>query len=145
MTRGLFALLLAALSVPALAGIEVTDARTGTPLPGTDVMAGYLTARNTGDRTVAITGASSAAFRDVELHRSMNNDGISTMKPVPRLVVPPGRAAILAPGGYHLMMFTPAPRPSRGDTLDLVLHTDQGDVPVSMQVVDRAQLIPADD
>lgn len=140
--RSLGACLLALMSLPAVAaGLQVDAARTAPPLPGTTVMAGYLTLTNDGERAVTVGGASSPDFARLSLHRSVERDGQARMEPVEALTVDPGGRAVLEPGGLHLMMFEPAPRPSVGDTVSVRLHTDAGDVSTRMSVVERAELM----
>ena len=73
-------------------------------LPGDLPAAGYLTLRNTGDTEIALTGASSASYRQIMVHLSAGVGGMSGMVPVARLPVPAHGTVTLAPGGYHLML-----------------------------------------
>ncbi len=63
----------------------------------------YLTVTDTGapDRLV---GASSPVAARVELHQSATANGVATMRSVDAVPVAPGTPAVLAPGGYHLML-----------------------------------------
>ena len=71
--------------------------------PGLPTGVAYLTLRATAaDR---LTGASSPKAGRVSLHHSVMKDGVMSMQAVPDgLELPPGRAVVLAPGGYHLML-----------------------------------------
>ncbi|MEX0606760.1 MAG: copper chaperone PCu(A)C, partial [Halofilum sp. (in: g-proteobacteria)] len=131
--------------LPALAGeLRISDARTPPPLPGTSMMAGYLTLTNKGDRPVTVTGATSATSADfarVSVHRSIEEDGQSRMEPVPELTVDPGEQAAFEPGGLHLMLFEPADKPEPGDAMNVTLQTDTGTLDVVLQVIDRSELL----
>ena len=96
---------LAALLVafPAFAqGIDVAHAWSRPAMVGR-VGVAYLTITDNGAPDQLI-GASSPIAARVELHQSMVEHGVATMRPVPALAVAPGKPAVLAPGGYHFML-----------------------------------------
>lgn len=71
---------------------------------GAKIGGGFLTVKNNGaaaDRLVAV----SVPFADkVEIHESLEEDGVAKMRPVEGGVeIKPGETAELAPGGKHLM------------------------------------------
>jgi len=74
---------------------------------GMPMMAGFARIENACTRPVTITGADSPAFEGAELHESSLVDGVSRMRPVPELRIAPGDAAVLEPGGKHLMLMRP--------------------------------------
>lgn len=78
-------------------------------LPGDLPLAGYFTLHNNGTTPVKLTGATSPAFKRIELHRSMTMHGMDEMKPVKTAVAPAKSALTFAPGGYHLMMWRSRP------------------------------------
>jgi len=121
--------------------VRVERARTGEPLPGVAMMAGYLTLTNAGTATIELRGASSDAFDRIEIHRTIVEDGQARMEPVDAIAIDPGERLRLEPGGLHLMMFRPQRVPQVGDTMSIVLHTDSGPIHVRMDVVDRATLL----
>lgn len=136
------ACLLALVALPAgAADLRVEDARAAPPLPGTAMMAGYLTLVNAGDEPVSVRDASSPAFARISLHRSIEEDGQSRMEAVETLTVDAGERVAFEPGGLHLMMFEPDGRPEVRDALALELQTDVGPVAVEMRVIDRADLL----
>jgi hypothetical protein len=71
-----------------------------------------------------ITGASSPDFDTAELHRTVVEDGVARMLPVPELTIPAGGSVLLEPGGLHLMLFDPVQPLQQGDSVTLVLHRD---------------------
>lgn len=142
MSRAFWALLLALATTPAIAGdLRVSGARASAPLPGTSVMAGYLELRNAGGEAVVVRGAESRTFDRLSLHRTVESDGQTRMEPVEALTIEPGERVALEPGGLHLMMFEPEPRPSAGDRVRLRLLTSAGPLGVDMRVVERAELL----
>lgn len=71
------------------------------------MMAGFGRIRNDCAEPATVVAASSPAFASVELHRTQVVDGVSRMRHVPELRIAPGEAAVLEPGGLHLMLMRP--------------------------------------
>lgn len=142
MRRLIAACALAWIALPALAAdLRVEQARTAPPLPGTGMMAGYLTLVNDGATSVTVRGATSPAFARISLHRSIEQDGQSRMEAVETLAVAAGERVVFEPGGLHLMMFEPGGEPRVGDSLPLELQTDAGTVDAQLRVIERAELL----
>jgi copper(I)-binding protein len=77
-------------------------------LPGGMPMhAGFGRIDNRCPMPVSIVSASSPAYGSVELHESKLIDGVSRMREVPELRIGPDGAAVLQPGGLHLMLMQP--------------------------------------
>lgn len=72
------------------------------------MMAGFGRIVNRCPTPVTIISARSPSFGSVELHETRVVDGISRMRPVPQLRLAPDGAAVLKPGGMHLMLMRPA-------------------------------------
>lgn len=81
------------------------------------MLAGFGRIDNDCHIPLAITGASSPAFGEVSVHETTRVDDISRMRAVPELVVPAGEAAVLEPGGLHLMLADPRAPLAPGDTV----------------------------
>ncbi len=88
--------------------------------------AGFGTISNACNTPVTVIGARSPGFGDASLHQSEIVDGISRMRPVDRLTVPPGGSVELEPGGLHLMLMQPAVPLSEGATVDIELALEDG-------------------
>jgi copper(I)-binding protein len=71
------------------------------------MMAGFGRIENPCAGPVTIVGASSPAFGDVSLHETRVVEGVSRMRHLPELRIAPEGAAILKPGGLHLMLMQP--------------------------------------
>ncbi|MDP4789983.1 MAG: copper chaperone PCu(A)C, partial [Haliea sp.] len=65
--------------------------------------AAYLTVRNTGAEVLAITGGTASGAGRVELHETLEVDGMMRMQQQSVVEVPAGGSVELAPGGLHLM------------------------------------------
>lgn len=98
-------LVLAAASTPAFAAdIAVSGAWSRPAIQGGNG-AGYLTVTNAGAAPDRLLSAASPAAGRVEIHQSMVMDGVAMMHPAEAGVVVPAKGkAVLAPGGYHLML-----------------------------------------
>ena len=71
------------------------------------MMAGFGRIENRCTKPVTIVGVSSPAFDDVSLHETRIVDGVSRMRALPELRIAPDGAAVLKPGGMHLMLMEP--------------------------------------
>ena len=74
---------------------------------GMPMQAGFGRIDNHCPMPATIVSASSPAYGSVELHESKLVDGISRMREVPELRIAPDGAAVLQPGGLHLMLMKP--------------------------------------
>ena len=90
-------------------------------LPGDLPLAGYFDLANQGVRPVVLIAASSPAFRKAEIHRSMEEGGMSSMVPVRRLEIRAGAILRFSPGGYHLMLVRRVKPLRVGDTVPVTL------------------------
>ena len=114
---GLMAVLALVASTAAAAGPKLLVSHAWIRLlPGNLPLAGYFDLDNAGDHTLSLTGAESTEFARIELHRSMEMQGMAHMMPVERVEVPAGSEVKFAPGGYHLMLF------DRRDALQVGAH-----------------------
>jgi copper(I)-binding protein len=71
------------------------------------MMAGFGRIENGCPSPVTITGVRSPAFGDASLHETRIVDGVSRMRALPELRIVPDGAAVLKPGGMHLMLMQP--------------------------------------
>lgn len=66
--------------------------------------AAYFRVSNASDTPDRLVSASSPGAETVELHQSLMEGGVMRMLPVAALEIPAHGEAVLAPGGYHLML-----------------------------------------
>jgi len=74
---------------------------------GMPMQAGFGRIDNRCAMPATIVAARSAAYASVELHESKLVNGVSRMRAVPELRIAPDAAAVLQPGGLHLMLMRP--------------------------------------
>lgn len=96
-------------------------------LPGGMPMhAGFGHIVNACRQPVAIVGARSDAYAEVELHETRVVEGVSRMRPVPRLALAARDGAELRPGGLHLMLMRPASRIEPGQRIVIEFRLADG-------------------
>jgi len=74
---------------------------------GMPMQAGFGRIENHCAMPATIVGARSAIHGSAELHETKIVDGVSRMRAVPELRIGPDDAAVLKPGGLHLMLMHP--------------------------------------
>jgi len=116
-------------ATPVISGAWVRPA-TGPGLPA----AGYLVIRNPGGVAETLTGVSTPGAGSVEMHKTSTMSGMTGMEPVSAIHIPAGGTVTLEPGGFHLMLMSPATM-RVGGTVDLVLTFEKaGSVTVKAEV-----------
>ena len=86
----------------------VRDALVRLPPGNMPMMAGFGRIENRCGMPATVLRASSPSFASVELHETKLVDGVSRMRSVPELRLAPNGAAVLKPGGLHLMLMKPS-------------------------------------
>lgn len=133
--QGLLLVLALLLPASAIAELDISDARIKNLPPTVPVRAGYMTIHNPSQVPVSIVAVRSAAFENVELHRSLMQDGMMRMEPVDTLQIGPGETLQLVPGGLHLMMMRPVEATRPGTEIEIVLELGDGSKQVLMMKV----------
>jgi periplasmic copper chaperone A len=105
--------------------VTVADAWIRATPPGVKTAAAYLTLTNAG-AAEALVGAASPAARVVELHTSMQMNGMQHMQAVESIPLPTGTAVELAPGGLHIMLIDIAAPLEPGQSVPLTLRFASG-------------------
>jgi len=124
------ALLVSALS-PACARECVPQVRDGWVrlLPGgMPMQAGFGRIENNCAVPVTIVAARSPAYGSAELHETRVVDGVSRMRAVPELRIPPEGSAVLKPGGLHLMLMQPHKPLGAGSKVAIEFELQDGGV-----------------
>ena len=98
------------------------------PLPG-GTSAIYFTVLNGLDQSVQLVSAASPAARAVETHETVAEEGVMKMIPLPDgYPVPAGTTLVLQPGGKHIMLIDLVEPLAPGDTIELTVTFDNGQV-----------------
>lgn len=88
--------------------------------------AAYLTLHG-GEQPAVLAGVASDAAVRAEMHESMAGAGMTTMRPLAQVEVPPESDIAFAPGGRHVMLFDVDPRVKPGSILPLRLRYAGGE------------------
>lgn len=86
--------------------------------------AAYLVVRNTGAEVIEVTAASASVAGRVELHETLEVDGMMRMQQQSVVRIPAGASLAFAPGGLHLMLLDLVAMPAVGDAVELCLTID---------------------
>lgn len=98
---------------------------------------GYVTIANTGDSADTLVSVS-ADFPMVQLHESIEKDGVMSMQHVERLEIGAGETVELAPGGYHVMFMGLAEPFVAGTHVPVTLTFENaGEIEVEFMVMER--------
>ena len=125
-------LLLAALATPACArqpSICAPQVREGwVRLTPNDMPmhAGFGRIDNRCTRPATIVSASSPSYGEVELHETRMVDGVSRMRGLRELRIAPDKAAVLQPGGLHLMLIRPRSKLKAGGKVAIAFKLADG-------------------
>lgn len=114
---------------PAIAQTALLQLQQGeirVPMPGRTVTAGYFTLHNASADAVELTGASSDAFKRIELHQHIEHDGMMRMVEVAAIEVDAGATLVFQPGGLHLMLFEPQQSLTVGNEISVTLEFADG-------------------
>jgi copper(I)-binding protein len=85
--------------------VSIRNAEFRPPIGSSGIGAAYFTIRSaTPDRIVAISSSEADA---VEIHSTVTERGIMSMKRVEAVPLPAGQTVSFAPGGLHVMVFSP--------------------------------------
>ena len=95
-------------------------------LPAPAPSGGYFVVHNHGKQAIKLTGARSATYGMVMLHKTTEKNGMSSMSEAGDITIPAGGSLEFKPGGYHAMLEDAAQAPKVGDAVTLDLLFDDG-------------------
>lgn len=95
-------------------------------IPGGMMMGGFARLVNPCPAPAAVVAGESPQFGAVELHESTMENGVSRMRPVPRLEIPAKGSVELRPGSYHLMLMQPKDKLAPGMRVPITLQLADG-------------------
>ncbi len=109
------------------------------PTPPVGAMAAaYLTITNSGAKADRLLGASTPAAVSAEINETRLEAGVTKMRPLASLEIPPGQTLRLVPGALHIMLLDIV-RPLKAGALYPLTLTfrDAGAVTIEVQVRDE--------
>jgi len=118
--------LLAACADKQIDSLAVHDAWVREPPGGHPIAAAYMRLENTTDQALVLVGAESAVVERVEIHEMKHQDGKMSMRQVERIEIPAKGSVVLKPSGLHLMLIGMEQAPKAGESIELMLHLEDG-------------------
>lgn len=127
-TVAVFAALLSACATaePPQTGRQVT-ASFARPADSAATGGAYVTVVNADSTAVELTGASSPWATAVEVHETMNHDGMAHMMARTSLPIAPRDSLVMKPGGVHMMLIGLTRALREGDSVPVTLRFSVGD------------------
>lgn len=107
--------------------LEVSDAWIRASSPNAKVLAAYGNIKNKSDYTIWVTGISSPAFNSVDMHETVQSNGMASMNHLNFIRLEPGQTVNFKPAGKHFMLFTPKKPLKVEQKVDFQLHLGNGD------------------
>jgi copper(I)-binding protein len=95
-------------------------------LPADVPSAGYMTLVNKGSADRVLTAVTSPAYGEVSIHQSLEDHGVSSMRPVGAITLKPHAVVHFSEGGYHLMLMQPRRPLHPGDKVVMTLRFAEG-------------------
>ena len=140
--RGIVLLIVTACLIPGCskeAGppIDISGVRILAPVPGSRMGVAYMTIANNSGDTMIITAARSPQFERVEMHETLIEDGVSTMRELEDLTIEDGAVRRFETGGAHLMLIGPEPDTAPGSPVTIEIEHNGGLLIVSATMQDR--------
>jgi copper(I)-binding protein len=122
----------------AAADITITGAMAFETAPTAMAGGGYMTITNAGAESDRLIGVR-ADFPRVELHETVETEGVARMRSVPSIELPPGESVALRPGGLHVMFMGLGGDPFEvGEEVPVTLVFERaGEVEIALPVVAR--------
>lgn len=99
--------------------LQVDQAWVRSAPPGASVLAGYAVLRNSGTQALTVSSITSPQFTSVEIHESLEQDGVAKMRRIERLEIPANGEIHLEPSGKHLMLMGPKAELAAGSKVEL--------------------------
>lgn len=94
--------------------------------PGAMASAVFLTMKNPSDHSEALIQATAPGFKAVQMHKSVQVDGMHRMIEQKEIVIPAHGETRLAPGGYHIMLIGSKKPLVAGDHVPVTLTFSDG-------------------
>ena len=106
-------------------------------------MAAFMVIENDEDKEVRVVNAYAPGFSTIELHKSVEENGMHKMLKQDAMVVPAMGSLTLKPGSYHIMLIgVQDPRPKAGDVIPVRLDFEGGkQMTVQVPVKKRADMM----
>jgi len=120
--RGLAAIALLGLALPALAQTTVSDAWVRASVPHQQSTGAFMTLTASSDSK--LVGVASPIAKTVQVHEMTMNGDVMGMKEVKAVELPAGKPVRLDPNGYHVMLMGLTQQVKEGEKVPLTLTVE---------------------
>ncbi|MCF1490696.1 copper chaperone PCu(A)C [Pseudomonas mosselii] len=117
--RGLAALALLGMTLPAFAQTTVSDAWVRASVPHQQSTGAFMTLTASSDSK--LVSVASPVAKDVQVHEMVMNGDVMKMGPVDAIALPAGKPVKLDPNGYHVMLMGLNQQVKEGEQVPLTL------------------------
>lgn len=90
------------------------------------VLGVFMQINNQTNKAVKLLSANADGYTRVEIHRTINDNGLMKMVKQPFAPIPAGGGLHLKPGSWHIMLIKPEKVPSKGSSVAIKLKFDNG-------------------
>ena len=94
--------------------------------PVSRVQAAYVNLINNQSSDVKIISATSYAFKKIEFHKTILENGLTNMQQQDFIIIPARSKAILEPEGMHMMLFNPVTPLRAGEKINIDFKFSNG-------------------
>ncbi len=108
-------------------GITVTEAMVRLPAVAGSPGVAYLTVAQGNGPSRKIAGVYVEGAERAEMHETVTESGVSSMRAVKDIALEPGKSTTFKPGGLHIMLFGVADTLKAGSTTEITITLDNGD------------------
>lgn len=105
--------------------------------PVSRVQAAYATLKNNQSSDVEIISATSPAFKKIEFHKTISENGLTKMQQQESIIIPAQGEAMLEPEGMHMMLFNPIAPLRSGEKVDIYFKFSDGATTTSSFIVKK--------
>lgn len=123
--RGLAALALMGMALPALAETSVSDVWVRATVPQQHATGAFMVLTATTDSK--LVGVASPVAKDVQVHEMTMNGEVMGMRQVKSIELPAGKAVSLDPNGYHVMLMGLHEQVKEGTQVPLTLTIEDAE------------------
>ena len=105
--------------------------------PVSRVQAAYATLKNNQPTEIKLVSANSPAFKKIEFHKTISENGLTKMQQQESIVIPAQSKAMLEPEGLHMMLFNPVTPLRAGEKINIHFKFSNGVTTSSSFVVKK--------
>ncbi|MCK4742715.1 MAG: copper chaperone PCu(A)C [Sulfuriflexus sp.] len=126
--KNAIAVLLITLTSPFVVAENLTidDAWIREAPPVSRVQAAYAIFKNDQSSDIEIVSASSSAFKKIEFHKTISENGLTKMRQQASIAISAKESAVLKPEGMHMMLFNPVTPLRAGEKVDINFKLSNG-------------------